>query len=142
MRGDSGTGAEPTTPDDYLLINTRTGARLTKRANVVRATWRHLMALLGERRLEEGEGTRFMATTPVEPGPLIGRAPVDVLFLDRDGVVLHAIHSLPRREGAREPEVHSVVELPAGSLARLDTSAGDVVEMYREHREGERETAS
>ncbi len=54
------------------------------------------------------------------------RFPIDVAVLDRDDNVLHAVSGLLPwklvwpREGAR-----SVLELPAGTLARSGTLAGD-----------------
>ena len=115
---------------EYVLANARTGGTLAMRLRVVRAHWRRLFALLGRRWIDPGTGTRyFRADPPRRPR----RVPVDVLFLDRDGMVLQAVHSLPSFEVMRSEGVHSIVELPAGTLMDLDTGPGDHVEMYRAH---------
>ncbi len=104
-------------------------------------TVRSAAVLTHQRPNETGEGTRFLTSTAPERGPLYTPAAVDLLLLECEGTVLTAVHSLPRREGARVPEIHSVVELPAGTLARLETRVGDVVEMYRRYPGERSETA-
>lgn len=113
-------------PHRYALVNARTGAVLASRLGVARSTWRRLRGILGRRSLQPGDGTRFL-TAPWRENP---RLPFDLLLLDRDSRVLHAVHSLPAfclQEATRE--VHSVVELPPGTLARLDARVGDLLEM-------------
>lgn len=113
---------------EYVLANARTGGTLAARLRVVRSRWRKVFALLGRGWIDPGTGTRyFSADPPRRPR----RVPVDVLFLDRDGMVLQAIHSLPSFEAMRSEGVHSIVELPAGTLMALDTAPGDHVDMYR-----------
>src|SRR5438132_12776359 len=106
-------------PGEYRLVNTQTGESLAERLIVGKAAWRRLFSLLGRRWLQPGEGNRFLASlSPHAPVGGADRLPVDMLFLDREGVVLHAVHSLPpfalRRGTAGR--VHSIVELPAGTL--------------------------
>ena len=111
----------------YVVVNARTSAPIAARLEVLRATGRRLFRLLGQRTLRGGEGIRYL----LDGDPLhvqLRRAAVDVAFLDRDGTVLHALHSLPSFQPG---EVHSVIELPAGTLDRLETRPGDVLAMYR-----------
>ena len=115
------------TAPEYVLINARTGAALASRLDVVRSSWRRAISLVGRRWLDRGEGIRFLSG----PGVFAHRLPVDMLFLDRNGMILHAVNSLTPFEVLRSQGVHSIVELPAGTLTAYDTHVGDVVEMFR-----------
>ena len=120
------TFASPT--NEYVLTNARTGGRLAIRLQVARAGWRGLFRILGRRWLDRGEGRLYLSeATPRRPD----RLPVDVLFVDRDGVVLYALAALPSFEAMRSEGVHSVVELPAGTIAASGTAPGDRLEMLR-----------
>lgn len=113
---------------EYVLANARTGDRLAERLHVARAGWRGLLRVIGRRWLDRGEGRRYLAEeAPRRPA----RLPVDVLFVDRDGVVLYALAALPSFEAMRSEGVHSVVELPAGTIAASGTCPGDRLEMLR-----------
>lgn len=120
----------PTQPEvaRYVIVNARTGAPVPARLGLVRATGQRLLRLLGRRSLRNGEGVRHILD---EPMSLRGRAAVDIAFLDRDGTLVHAIHSLAPSEPGRAHEVHTVIELPAGALGRLEARTGDVIAMYR-----------
>ena len=115
------------TAPEYVLINARTGAELASRLDVVRSSWRRAISLVGRRWLDRGEGIRFLSG----PGVFAHRLPVDMLFLDRNGMILHAVNSLTPFEVLRSQGVHSIVELPAGTLTAYETRVGDVVEMFR-----------
>lgn len=119
------TTIRPTTK--YVVVNARTSAPIAARLEVLRTNGRRLFRLLGQRTLRGGEGIRYLLAGDAPPVRRV-RAAVDVAFLDRDGTVLHALHSLPSFEPG---EVHSVIELPAGTLDRLETRTGDVLAMYR-----------
>lgn len=117
-----------TPPTEYVLANARTGSRLAVRLRVARAGWRGLFRLLGRRWLDQGEGRRYLSeAAPRRPD----RLPVDVLFVDRDGVVLYALSALPSHQAMRSAGVHSVVELPAGTITASGTAPGDRLEMLR-----------
>lgn len=45
--------------------------------------------------------------------------------------VVQTVHSLPGFDRNPDRAVHSVLELPAGTLGRLETRTGDVLTMYR-----------
>ncbi|MFA7296003.1 MAG: DUF192 domain-containing protein [Dehalococcoidia bacterium] len=120
------TSATPT--NEYVLANARTGGRLAVRLQVARAGWRGLFRILGRRWLDRGEGRRYLSeAAPRRPD----RLPVDVLFVDRDGIVLYALAALPSFQAMRSEGVHSVVELPAGTIAASGTAPGDRLEMLR-----------
>ena len=55
------------------------------------------------------------------------RFPIDVAFVTRDGRIVKACAGLKPWRLAGALRAHAVVELPAGTLARQDTLAGDVL---------------
>jgi uncharacterized membrane protein (UPF0127 family) len=56
------------------------------------------------------------------------RMPIDVLYLDRDGTVLRADRAVPPwRLGPIVRRARTVLELPAGTIARTGTQPGDSV---------------
>ncbi|MCJ7667928.1 MAG: DUF192 domain-containing protein [Anaerolineae bacterium] len=82
---------------------------------------------MGRSSLEEGEGLL------IEPCAWIhtfGMAfLIDVLYLDDEGEVAHVCCSLrPNRLGPLIRRAHSVLELPAGTIARSGTKIGDRLE--------------
>jgi uncharacterized membrane protein (UPF0127 family) len=57
------------------------------------------------------------------------RFPIDVAFLDDDGVVLRTVCMQPHRVGRPTPRAHSVLEAEAGTFARWGLKRGDVLEV-------------
>jgi uncharacterized membrane protein (UPF0127 family) len=57
---------------------------------------------------------------------------IDAAYLDRDGRVIHVCNQLaPFRIAALKLKSRSVLELPAGTLARTHTEVGDMLEIKR-----------
>jgi uncharacterized protein len=55
---------------------------------------------------------------------------IDVVYLDSDQRVIHLCHKLsPHRIAAIKLKARSVVELPAGTIARTQISLGDRLEL-------------
>ncbi|RMG57045.1 MAG: DUF192 domain-containing protein [Gammaproteobacteria bacterium] len=52
------------------------------------------------------------------------RYPLDVVFLDRQGIILRAIEGLRPWRAAWAPRAHAALELAAGSIARLQLEGG------------------
>jgi len=57
------------------------------------------------------------------------RFPVDVAYLDKDGVVVKALHMRRRRVGIPVFRATSVIEAEAGAFSRWGLRVGDVVEV-------------
>jgi uncharacterized protein len=58
------------------------------------------------------------------------RFPIDVLYLDRAGTVVHVEHNLqPWRFSPIRRQAASVLELPSHTLASTDTALGDSIEI-------------
>ena len=107
----------------HRLREAESGALLAGRIRPAHTHWTRLRGLLGTARLTEGEG---LWLKPCRQVHMIGmRYAIDVVFLDDASRVVHAITAL--RPGAISPKIAaatSVVELPAGTLARSGVSVG------------------
>lgn len=57
------------------------------------------------------------------------RFPIDVAYLDRDGVVVKTVRMSRRRVGAPVPRARTVVEAAAGSFGRWGVRVGDRLEI-------------
>lgn len=62
------------------------------------------------------------------------RFPIDVAFLDADGLVIRTVQMPRRRLGMPVIRARSVIEAEAGAFARWGVHVGDVIEL-REHEE-------
>jgi hypothetical protein len=60
------------------------------------------------------------------------RFPIDVAFLDADGLVIRTVQMPRHRMGLPVPRARSVIEAEAGAFARWGVHVGDVIEL-REH---------
>ncbi len=83
-----------------------------------------MKGLLGRDGLEEGEGIQIDPCNSIHT--FFMRFPIDVLFLDRDGIVIRAFAAIPPWRLTRiYGRARSVIELPAGTLERCETYEGD-----------------
>jgi uncharacterized membrane protein (UPF0127 family) len=57
------------------------------------------------------------------------RFPIDVVFCDRDGFVLHVTTLAPRRVSRPVPRAYFAIEAAAGAVDRWSLRLGDVVEV-------------
>jgi protein-S-isoprenylcysteine O-methyltransferase Ste14/uncharacterized membrane protein (UPF0127 family) len=104
------------------------GTLLADRLRAAHTPWRRLKGLLGTRGLAPGEGLWLRPCNQVH---MIGmRYPVDVAFLDPGHRVLHTVSELPPNTlSPRIVDAVSVLELPAGTLARTGLREGSQVEI-------------
>jgi uncharacterized membrane protein (UPF0127 family) len=104
------------------VANTTRGLVLAERAEVAASSWRRLRGLLGRPTLGPGQG---LLIRPCQGVHTLGMAyPLDVVYLDRDGVVHKVLHQLePWRLGPLVWRASVVLELPAGAAAA--TTVGD-----------------
>jgi uncharacterized protein len=89
-----------------------------------------MVGLLGRTTFDAGDGLVITPCWMIHTWFM--RFPIDVLFIDRDGVVLRAIESLgPFRIASGSPRARTTIELPAGTLRRIPVVAGMRVNMER-----------
>jgi uncharacterized protein len=108
------------------LVNRRNGAVLAERVERATRVWERMRGLLGRRELPGGDALAIEPCTSIHTF-FMGFS-IDAAFLDRNGKVIRAFSDLrPFRATRIFPSAAQVVELPAGTLARTDTRAGDQV---------------
>lgn len=79
---------------------------------------------MGTRELPVGEGLLIERCSSIHSFGM--QYPFDAAFLDRDGRVLHLIHSMkPNRLSRHLFSARSVLELPSGTIRATNTEVGD-----------------
>lgn len=108
------------------VANKSRWATLGDRVLVAEWWWQRLRGLLGRPALQSGEG---LLLTPCRAVHMAGmKYPLDVAFLDRQGIVVALYHSLlPGRRSSWHARAHSALELPAGTLSATGTREGDTL---------------
>ncbi len=101
---------------------------IAERLHLAHTRWTRLKGLLGTRSLEPGDGLWLKPCNQVH---MIGmRYAIDVVFLDDDRRVVRTIADLaPGRISPKVKLATSVLELPAGTGARLGLSEGTQIEI-------------
>jgi uncharacterized membrane protein (UPF0127 family) len=101
----------------------------TRRRDLARAEWRGSLVgrargLLGRRGLAADEGIVLTPCSSIHM--LLMRFPIDVAYIDREGVVVKTVAALrPYRFSLGGRGAHSAIELAAGTLAATGTRPGD-----------------
>jgi uncharacterized membrane protein (UPF0127 family) len=104
--------------------NLTPGSEVAVRVQRADRAWSRMVGLLGRRSLAEDEGLLLTPCTSIHT--FFMRFPIDVLYLDREHVVLKAVRALrPFRFSACLRGCHSVLELPAGAIETSGTRVGD-----------------
>ena len=87
-----------------------------------------LMGLMGKSCLQRGRGLWIKTCQSIHTFWM--RFPIDVLFLDTQGVVVHLIESMkPFRVSRHVSKSRSVMELPVWSIRDSGTRLGDCIEV-------------
>lgn len=103
--------------------------RVVARVRVARSVWARFLGLMGRAQLDREEGLWLVPCRSIHM--FFMRAPIDVAFLDRDGVVVRAVATM-RPWSLRPVSVtlwpvrgaHSALELAPGTLERAGIQAG------------------
>ena len=114
----------------YLLLNRSNQTVLADQVELADTSWTRMRGLLGKKPGDFNSG-KGLWIVPSQGVHTIGMSfPIDVAYLDSQRRVIHICHGLqPFRIAAVKLKARSVVELPAGTLARTQTSLGDVLEI-------------
>jgi uncharacterized membrane protein (UPF0127 family) len=104
--------------------NLTRGSQVAARVRRADRMWSRMVGLLGRSSLAEGEGLLLVPSTSIHT--FFMRFPIDVLYLNREDVVVKAVRALrPFRLSACLRGGHSVLELPAGTIEASGTQVGD-----------------
>ena len=108
----------------YSIINATNGRNLSSQAKLTTNYWQRMRGLLGTQSLQEGHGLVIDHCYSVHTFGMTYA--IDVAFITRNLLILHEIHSMkPCRISRLVMRSYAVIELPAGTLLRSDTSVGD-----------------
>lgn len=92
--------------------------------------WSRMVGLLLHSRLPEGGGLLLAPAWSIHTWFM--RFPIDVIFLDDDGRVLRLFPDLPPwRLASGTRKARTVIELPAGTIARANLRVGDQLTWVR-----------
>jgi uncharacterized membrane protein (UPF0127 family) len=106
-----------------VVTNLTAGRAIAGRVAVAGGPGRRLLGLMGQRQWRGLDGLLLEPCNSVHT--FFMRMPIDVLYLDRGGLVVRLVHNLrPWRLGPIVWRAHRVVELPAGTLERAATQLG------------------
>lgn len=104
------------------------GTTLGDRIGLAADPWARMKGLLGREGLEDGEGLWIRPTNSIHM--CFMRFAIDALFLSRDLRVVGMTHHLrPWKMAGPVWAARSVLELPAGTLARAGCALGDRLEI-------------
>lgn len=111
-------------------FNRTRGTRLAASVRVADTHWSRLRGLIGTYASEFGSGYALWIVPCRGIHTFAMRFPLDVIYLDREGNVVHALEEVhPWRFTAVRMHATSVLELPAGTVYHTGTQAGDRIEI-------------
>jgi len=104
------------------VVQDGSGIRVGSRVAVAESWWQRLRGLLARPRMQTGEGLLLLECGSVHT---IGMSyPIDVAFLDAEGMVVRNVTLRPCRVGVGGPGAVHALELPAGRLDETGTAPG------------------
>jgi uncharacterized protein len=113
--------------------NLTRGTKLTEGARVADNAITRLVGLLRDKMLAEGDGLWIVPCNSIHSFGM--RFEFDAIFLDKNLRVVHLMREMkPWRISKLVFAAHSVLEVPAGVIARTATEIGDAFEMRRSER--------
>lgn len=106
------------------VVNQTRNVLIAERVRSAEGFLQRLKGLLGTRAMHPGDG---LWISPCDSVHTLGmRYPLDVLFVDEQGIVVGSCPGLrPCRFSPRYRRSCGVLELPAGTLSRTGTEPGD-----------------
>lgn len=111
-------------PDRVRVINPAREAVVGERVSVAQSMWARGRGLMWRAALEPGTGLLIDPCSSIHT--MWMRFPIDVLYVDRDDVVVRADAAMPPwRIGPLFTGARYVVEVPAGTIERSGTAVGD-----------------
>jgi len=120
-------------------FNRTRGAYLATELSIAGTHWTRFVGLMGTAPGDFGVGRGLWITPSHGVHTLAMRFPIDVVYLDVSGVVIHAESELkPWRVAPVRRHAASVLELPPSTLRATQTGIGDRIEISMKPREAKR----
>lgn len=110
-----------------VLINATKKTVVSDRCHFANSVLKRMVGLLNRKALAQGEGLLLDRCYGIHTFGM--RFPIDVLFLDKELRVMRAVPALPPFRTCVVKHAVYVLELPAGSIQRSQTGAGDQIQM-------------
>ena len=107
-----------------MIANQTRGTVLATDVRWATSPWARFRGLMGRPRFPPGEALVFPGEKWVHTQFV--RFPIDVVYYDRDGTVLHVAHALPPwRLAPLSWRAAGAIELPVGTAQETETQVGD-----------------
>jgi len=107
-------------------INKTRNHIVAQEVSEARSFVKRFKGLMGQSGLPVGSALHILPCSSIHS--FFMRFPIDVVFLDKEGKVLHMLHAFPPwRVGPFVRGARSVLELRAGTLRFLETQEGDKI---------------
>ncbi len=106
-----------------MLMNARTGGVIATEVEMADARRTRRKGLLGRASLDPSAALIILPCFAVHTVSM--QFPIDVLFLDRDGVIVRVVKNLGPRRIAVAWRAHAVVEMAAGAPGTREVQCGD-----------------
>jgi uncharacterized protein len=117
---------------NFVARDIDTGVIIANRVNVASTRAKRAIGLLGRNHLEPGEALWITPCHGVHTWFM--RFDIDVLALDANGVVVDIVSTMkPWRMRLPKPGASSVLELPAGTLAKIGMKIGHHIKIEGWH---------
>ena len=111
-----------------MIQNSTRSAAVAHQAEVARGMLRRGLGLMGRRGWASSDGLVLQGCNSIHT--FFMRMPIDVVYLDKANKVLRADGAVkPWRVGPIVWKAKTVVELPAGTIERTGTKAGDLLQV-------------
>lgn len=122
-------GSTETTEKRLRVLNRRSGQLLTSHAGIANTSELRRRGLLQHTSLEEGDG---LWIAPCEAVHSFGmKFTIDVIYLSKQKVVLKINPNMVKRRISLCLRAHSVLEVPAGTIAKTGTLVGDQLDFEK-----------
>ena len=116
-------------PARLNALNATRGVVLADHARIADNLWTRLIGLLRDKHLDEGDGLWIKPCNSIHSFAM--KFVFDAVFLDKDLRVVHLMSEMPPWKTSKMVfAAKSVLELPAGAIARSGTQLGDQFEMH------------
>jgi uncharacterized protein len=111
-----------------IIKNLKNNSILATQTMVARTFFSRARGLLGVRALADGQGLMITRCNSIHM--FFMKFPIDAVFLDRSARVVGVVkHIKPNRLSPVFWKADKVIELPAGTIDRTQTSMGDPIQI-------------